>query len=145
MADIYEVLIEEHNKHRGLMGGLGETQGDEAERRRLFDLLKKELVAHANAEEQTFYAELIADSDSQEQARHSIAEHKTIDDIVEELDDMDFSSTGWLTRFKTLKDKVEHHMEEEEKDVFPVARTVLSQSKARDLVGAFEKRKAAEM
>ena len=33
---------------------------------------------------------------------------------MEELNDADMSSPGWLTRFKTLKHDYEHHMEEEE-------------------------------
>ena len=58
--NIYERLKDDHCKQRGLCGGLAKTSGDTEERRRLFTALKTEVEAHAAAEEQTLYAELIA-------------------------------------------------------------------------------------
>jgi len=80
--DIYEQLIDDHGKQKGLLAGLVSTEGDSSERRRLFDLLKVELEAHAAAEEQVFYAELMAEPDGQEKARHSVAEHQTASNFM---------------------------------------------------------------
>ena len=74
--------------------------------------------------------ELVADvrqvlTDRKDAARHSVHEHAEMDEILEELREMDMSSPGWLTRFKTLKHDYEHHMEEEEDEVFTRAKKVI--------------------
>lgn len=142
--DIYERLTEDHNKQRGLLGGVAETTGDTKERRRLFGQLKKELEAHANAEEQVFYAVLLAEPDGQEKARHSIVEHDEMNDLIAELEEMDMASGAWLNKFKELRHQAEHHVDEEEKEVFDRARKLLSDKEATDLVAKFDKRKQEE-
>lgn len=144
MTNIYEAIRADHDDHRRVLDKLDNTQGDSAERRELFATLKQEVEAHAAAEEQTFYASLIAEPDGQDKARHSISEHKEASDLIEELDEMDFSSTGWLTKFRSLKDALEHHMEEEEDEVFARARKLISESEAQKLAGEFEARKQDE-
>ena len=63
---------------------------------------------------------------------------------MEELNDMDMGSSGWLTRFKTLKHDYEHHMEEEESEVFTRAKKVVG-AEDNDAFGArFLKRKEKE-
>ena len=57
---------------------------------------------------------------------------------------MDFGSTGWLTRFKTLKERLEHHMEEEENEIFAAAKKDLSDERAQELAKIFDERKPIE-
>ena len=116
MATIYELLKKDHDKHRDLLAKLAETAGDSDERRKLWESFYCDVGAHAAAEEETFYAPLMEDEDGQPKGRHSVAEHKELDDIVQELVEMEMSSPGWLTRFKTLRERYEHHIEEEEEE-----------------------------
>ena len=143
--DIYSRLIDDHGKQRGLSGGLIRTSGDTMERRRLFDALKKEVTAHAAAEEQAFYAELIGMADGQEKARHSVSEHKEAADLLDELAKTDMASSAWLAKFKKLKKDLEHHMDEEEAEVFVLARSLVSEDRAGDLAREFDRRKDDEM
>lgn len=145
MMNIYERIVQDHDKHRELAAQIMKTEGNSEERNELWQQFKPEAVAHANAEEQTFYAELIEARKSQEQARHSVHEHKEADDLIQELDEMDMSSSGWIQKFEKLKDELEHHMDEEENDVFEIARKVISNDLANDLVDKFEKRKRSEI
>lgn len=141
---IYEVIKQDHERHRDLLARIDETSGDTAVRRRLFEEFRRELTAHANAEEQTLYAVLLENPKSQEQARHGIAEHKRGDDVLAELNDLDFDNPGWLARFRKLRHEVEHHMEEEEEDVFASARDVLDDARAIELARKFEHREQVE-
>lgn len=143
--DIYERLTQDHDEHRKLAKNIMATSGDSKERRQLWNKFKPEAVAHANAEEQTLYAALIEDPDTQEQARHSVSEHKEADDLIEELSAMDMSSAGWIQKFEKLKKELEHHMDEEERDVFIDAKEVIDSTTARNLCGEFEERKRAEL
>lgn len=141
---IYEKIEQDHGLHRDLLNKLAETEGDSEERRRLWKKFYYDVKAHAAAEEETFYSKLMEDPSGQDDARHSVAEHKEMDDIMEELQVMDFSSPGWLTRFKTLKHDYEHHMEEEEDDIFSKAREVFDNDEINAIGERFDKRKDAE-
>lgn len=142
--NIYERLKQDHQTQRGLMDKIVTTSGDTEERESLFEKFKSEATAHAAAEEETFYSTLIEKPDGQEKARHSVSEHKEADDLIQELDDMDMGSGGWLQKFKKLKDEMEHHMDEEEKEVFSLAQDLIDSNTAQQLADKFEQRKAQE-
>jgi hemerythrin-like domain-containing protein len=144
MPTIYEKLKSDHDKHRDLLAKLAETEGDSEERRELWKTFYYDVSAHAAAEEVSFYSPLMAESDGQAEGRHSVAEHKELDDMLQELNDMDMSSPGWLTRFKTMKDRYEHHIEEEEEDIFPVAKDVIGADKSGEIASEFAERKKEE-
>jgi hemerythrin superfamily protein len=144
MPTIYEKLKSDHDKHRDLLAKLAETEGDSDERRELWKVFYYDVSAHAASEEVSFYSPLMAQSDGQAEGRHSVAEHKELDDLLQELNDMDMSSPGWLTRFKTMKDRYEHHIEEEEEDIFPVAKDVIGTDKSGEIAAEFAERKKEE-
>lgn len=57
---------------------------------------------------------------------------------------MDFSSPGWLTRFKTMRERYEHHMKEEEDEIFVTARKVLGADASGEMADKFDTRKKKE-
>ena len=142
---IYEAITDDHRSHLDLLEKLSETSGDTTDRRALWNKFFYDVKAHAAAEEETFYSKLIATVDGQPDARHSVHEHQELDDIMEELNDMDMSSPGWLTRFKTLKHDYEHHMDEEEEDIFMRARDELGKDASGEIGQRFQERKAKEI
>ena len=125
MPDIYEAIKQDHDTHRTLLATLEETSGDSETRRKAWETFYRDVKAHAAAEEETFYSKLISKTWGQDAARHSVHEHQQLDDIMEELNEMDMSSPGWLQKFKTLQHDYEHHIEEEENEVFTRAREVI--------------------
>ena len=141
---IYDELKSDHEKHRDLLTRLASTEGASRERAKLWHDFYYEVGAHAAAEEEAFYGPLMEKEDGQPMGRHSVAEHKELDDIIQELEEMDFSSTGWLTRFKTLRDRYEHHIDEEEEEVFEVARKVLGPDMDGAIGARFRARKQRE-
>ena len=142
--NIYDRLEKDHERQRALADRLVATSGDSEERRELFSRFCVELEAHAAAEEQTLYAALIATSDGQDQARHSIAEHKDAADLVKELQETSMSTGAWLQKFEQLKHDVLHHLDEEENDVFPLARKLIDDSVIEKLAFEFDDRKRQE-
>lgn len=145
MSTIYETLKQDHDRHRTMLAAIAETEGDSDDRRKLWDEFFHDVSAHAAAEEETFYSKLIADEDGQPEGRHSVAEHKEVDDMMEELNEIEFSSSAWLTKFKQMRERYEHHIEEEEEDIFPVAKEVIGNDGNETIGSAFEKRKEAEI
>ena len=146
MADtkIFARLKADHDRHRKLLDQIDATKGDSPEREKLFEAFRVEVTAHAASEEMSLYATMLGKPDLREDAQHSVSEHKEIDDMLTELYEMDFGSTGWLTRFRTMKDRYLHHIEEEEEEMFPEAEEGLSEAKKKELLAIFEKEKPKE-
>ena len=144
MSDTYRMIRKDHQHHRELLDRISKTQGNFKERKKLWDAFYYDVKSHAAAEEETFYSKLMEDTHGQDDARHSVAEHQELDEIMEELNGMDLSGTGWLNRFATLKHDYKHHMEEEEKDIFAKAREVFGDQEASTFGERFGHRKAEE-
>src|SRR3546814_16865 len=92
----------------------------------------------------SLYATMLANPDLRDEAQHSVAEHKEIEDYLTELYEMDFASTGWLTRFRTMRDRYLHHIDAEEEEMFPAAEKELSDESKKALIRIFEKEKPQE-
>ncbi|SDH41952.1 hemerythrin domain-containing protein [Alloyangia pacifica] len=127
MTSIYDAIKKDHETHRALLDRIDATEGNSSERREAWETFYRDIKSHSAAEEEEFYSELMKHTWGQDAARHSVHEHAEMDEILEELNEMDMSSPGWLTRFRTLKHDYEHHMEEEEEEVFTRARKVVGE------------------
>ena len=141
---IFARLKADHDRHRKLLDRIDDTHGDSADREKLFEAFRIEVTAHAASEEMSLYATMLGKPDLREDAQHSVSEHKEIDDLLTELYEMDFASTGWLTRFRTMKHRYLHHIDEEEEEMFPEAEEGLSEAQKKELVAIFEKEKPKE-
>ncbi len=145
MTSIYDAIKQDHDMHRELLEKIANTSGDSKERQTAWHEFFYDVKSHAAAEEETFYSKLMNETWGQDAARHSVSEHKELDDLMEELNDTDMSSPGWLTKFKTLKHEYEHHMEEEEQDVFKRAKEVIGEEHNDAFGKRFEERKKEEL
>jgi hypothetical protein len=143
-AKIFDRLKADHERHRELLDRIDATHGDSDEREQLFEAFRVEVTAHAASEELSLYATMMAKPDLREDAQHSTSEHKEIDEMLTELYEMDFASTGWLTRFRTMKHRYLHHIDEEEEEMFPEAEEGLTQAQKKELIAIFEKEKPKE-
>lgn len=130
---IFEELRADHDKQRELINQVLETSGASEERDRLFLNLKKQLEDHALAEERYFYVPLMKFDATQEKARHSVAEHHELDELIEALSDAEQDSAAWLAHAKNLGHKLLHHLEEEEQEVFPNAGKILGDDEKSSL------------
>ena len=125
--NIFEALRADHETQRDLIDRLVQTEGDSEERRELFDRLKTELEAHAGAEERNFYVPLMEHDLTQDKARHSVSEHKELDDFVEQLEEYEMSGSQWLQTARELAHRLIHHLDEEEHEVFQMAGKALTE------------------
>ncbi|REG87802.1 hemerythrin domain-containing protein [Winogradskyella sediminis] len=131
--NIYEAIRNDHDIQRDLLDKLVDTSGDTKTRSDLFKALRKELTLHANAEERHFYKPLIPTDMMQDYARHGIAEHHEIDELIEALENTEMDSSAWLKVAKNLKEKVEHHLEDEEHTFFQLSGKVFDSNQKKEL------------
>ncbi|MCQ4272853.1 MULTISPECIES: hemerythrin domain-containing protein [Pseudomonas] len=131
--DIFEALRQSHDRQREFATAVIATHGDTPDRAETYQQLKSELVAHERAEERHFYIPLMEYDNGVDLSRHAISEHHEMDEMMEELEATDPSSPAWLPLAKKLKEKVFHHLEEEEHKFFQMAGKLLSEQQKTSL------------
>jgi hemerythrin-like domain-containing protein len=62
-----------------------------------------------------------------------------MDELMEKLDETEMSSPAWLTYMKQLAEKVEHHLDEEEHEVFQMAGKALTEKEKKSLATDYQK------
>ena len=144
-TQIFERLKQDHDRHRELLDKICDTSGDTEERNELFTELTKELKSHAAAEEQALYSTMLRKPPTTDETRHSVAEHHEIDEMLNDLAATDMSTGGWLLKFQQFEEKYRHHIKEEEKEVFALARQLIDDKEAEQLAKEFDERKSHEM
>lgn len=130
---VYDVLKQDHDEVKALMAQI-EACGDEETPRRnqLFNEMKERLILHSKAEEKAFYLPLMAYQQTEEEVKHGKQEHEEAETLMKELTDSSLNGAAWQQKFRTLKEMVEHHIDEEENEIFPDAEAVIdAQTKAR--------------
>ncbi len=138
MSNIFEALRADHDRQRELVSKLTDTRGEAGARPELFAELRRSLELHAAMEERHFYAPLMQHDATQDAARHGVAEHKELDDLVEALERYEMSGPKWIEVAEELEHRLEHHLAEEEREFFPVAGRVLTEEQKVGLAGAYE-------
>ncbi|WP_372762374.1 hemerythrin domain-containing protein [Pseudoalteromonas sp.] len=131
--NIFKALRADHDIQRKLVDALINTHGDTDERKTLMQQLKTQLQQHAKFEERYFYNPLMFEDLTHEKARHSVAEHHQIDELIEQLEDTEMSSPAWLVAAKKLHHLVHHHLDEEEHEVFQLAGKALTEGQKESL------------
>ena len=140
---IFKRLKQDHDMHREMLTRMTVAQ-DADDRKALFENFKVEVKAHAAAEEETLYSTMLADPELRHDGQHSVAEHKELDDLIMKMDELDPSSREWTEKLKKLSHDYLHHIEEEEKDMFPAAAEELTKKEEVALKDKFEERKPEE-
>jgi Hemerythrin HHE cation binding domain len=143
-SGIFGRLIEDHDRHRELLAAISETSGDSPERAAMFEELTYELKAHAAAEEQALWSSVLRKPETTEQGRHAVAEHKEIDDLLNELAARDMAKGSWLVRFGALKEEYLHHIREEEQELFEAVSKHLDKADRDYMESVFSRRKPVE-
>jgi hemerythrin superfamily protein len=126
-----QLLKDDHKKVKGLLAELVATTARGTKKRsQLLATIAKELRAHVQIEEEIFYPAFKAageKSDDDQMYFEALEEHRAAGELV--LPDLERTEPGsdkFSGRAKVLKELIEHHAGEEEKDMFPRARKLMS-------------------
>ncbi|MBC8029808.1 MAG: hemerythrin domain-containing protein [Pyrinomonadaceae bacterium] len=135
----FTLLKADHKKVAGILEKIdATTERGVKTREDLFTQLKSELDLHAHIEETVLYPTLEKADETREITLEAYEEHRLVKQLLGELESMDKSEEQWTARFTVLKENIEHHVEEEEGEMFKKARKVLSEEEAEDLGARLE-------
>ena len=143
--DAFELLKSDHEKVAGIMEKIdGTTERALKTREELFTQLKTELDIHAKIEETILYPVLEKADESRDITLEAFEEHRLVKQLLNELAAEAKDDEKWTAKFTVLKENVEHHVEEEEGEMFKKARKVLSKEEIEELGTRMEKAKGAQ-
>lgn len=141
-----ELLKADHDKVRGLFEQLtNTTKRAEKTRVELLEKIRLELDVHTQIEEEIFYPafkQAVGESDDEEMVFEALEEHRAAGELVlPDLLETDVTSDRFGGRAKVLKELVEHHADEEEKEMFKKARQVFDRAQLEELGAQMAERK----
>jgi iron-sulfur cluster repair protein YtfE (RIC family) len=135
----YNLLKEDHKKVSDIFKKLDSTTERALKaREELFSKLDSELEVHAAIEEQIFYPALKQAAEMRDIVLEALEEHKIVKEMLKELGSTPKDTEKWTAKLTVLKGNVEHHVEEEEDEMFKKARKVLSDEQAEQLGARME-------
>jgi hemerythrin-like domain-containing protein len=132
--DAIALLKDDHDKVKKMLAdGEETTERAEVGRTELFAKLKEEMLIHERIEEEIFYPALKEHPKAKEIVLEGFEEHHVVDEIMGELEATDVTDEQWGAKFKVMKENIEHHIEEEEGEMFKTARQVFSTDELEEL------------
>lgn len=142
-ASPFKLLKEDHKRVAKLFKEI-ESAGERAikTKQNLFDELRTELTQHMELEETEVYPVLEEQDKTKDMALEGIEEHAVCKRLIEEIGAEEAGSEVWEAKIKVLKENVEHHVDEEEEEMFPDAEKALPKEILEALGAAIEAAKA---
>jgi hemerythrin-like domain-containing protein len=141
--DAITLLKADHDKVKGILAELEPTTERAVKTRtELFAKLKSELTVHEIIEEEIFYPTLKQHPKAREIVLEGYEEHGVVDTLMGELESLSVEDETWGAKASVMIENIEHHIEEEEGDMFIKARQVFDRDELEQLGKAMEARKA---
>src|SRR5678809_358357 len=141
----FTLLKDDHEKVAGILEKIdGTTERATKGREELFTQLKKELDVHTRIEEEILYPALEEYEETRAISLEAYEEHALVKQLLEELASARKDDEQWTAKFTVLKENIEHHVEEEEGEMFQKARKVLSEDEIKDLGTRLEQAKQVQ-
>jgi iron-sulfur cluster repair protein YtfE (RIC family) len=143
--DAFTLLKNDHKTVAGLMEKIDATTERALKgREELFTQLKNELDIHAQIEETILYPVLEKADETHDISLEAYEEHKVVKRLLAELAAEPKDAEEWTAKFTVLKENVEHHVEEEEGEMFKKARKILSEEEIEELGARLEEAKVKQ-
>ena len=142
--DAIAMLKTDHDAVKRLLDQLeSTTERGVKTRSELFATIKGELTVHEIIEEEIFYPALREHPKAKDIVLEGYEEHHVVDLLMGELESLDVSDETWGAKALVMKENVEHHIEEEEGEMFDQARAVFDDAELEELGARMAERRAS--
>jgi hemerythrin-like domain-containing protein len=141
-VDAIAMLKADHDKVKDLLSDLeSTTERGVKTREELFATIKGELTVHEVIEEEIFYPALKSHPKAKHIVLEAYEEHHVVDVLMGELESLDVGDETWGAKALVMKENIEHHIEEEEGEMFEQARQVFERQELEELGERMTQRK----
>lgn len=139
--DIFDLLKADHRKVETLFSEIEKTD-DTEKLYNSFNQLYKALNVHSQAEELTFYPALRECKSTQDMLEEAEEEHVEAEELLEEIKQLSPTSSEFKNKMLELKEAVQHHVREEENEIFDQARQCMEAQELQQLEKEFQQIKS---
>jgi len=140
--DVFALLKADHERVAEMLETIDKTTERAAKgREETFTRLKADLDLHAMIEEEVFYPALEEADETRDITLEAYEEHRLVKQLLTELEQEPKNTEEWTAKFTVLKENIEHHVEEEEGEMFKKARQALSKEEIDALTQRVEQAK----
>jgi len=144
--DIFSLIKADHRVIEDIIRKLERTtEKGVLTRERLYSKLREELNKHTEAEEMVVYPRLKREALTEDIAYEAIEEHDVVKYLLTKLDALLCDRKDWTALITVLKETVERHIDEEEKELFPKMRKAFSKEALAEMADEFLKSKMGIM
>lgn len=144
--DVFKLLKQDHKELKNILKKLEKTtEKSQKARAQGFKQLIRELSVHAEVEEKLFYPRLREEEKLRETANEAYEEHHLAKVLLKELSETSPDDERWAAKISVLKEITEHHIEEEEEEMFPKAARVLGKEVSNELGKQIETAKKEQL
>jgi len=139
---IFEVIKQDHEKARYLFDKIEKSgRKQTAPLQKLFSQIEEELAIHMEGEERFFYPSLEKDEEAREKVLEAYEEHQVVKTMLGTFNSLAVDDERWGAKLSVLNEIVEHHMQEEEREVFKMARKALGKDQIQQMAVQFQQHK----
>ena len=140
--DALLLLKGDHDKVKRMLKELdATTERAEKTRTETFERLKRDLTIHESIEEEILYPPLKEFAKTKEITLEAFEDHHVVDLIVAELEATPVTDETWGAKLTVMKENLEHHIEEEEDEMFKQARQVMDHKELAELGAQMDARR----
>lgn len=143
-----ELLKQDHRQAAAMMQQLAGAdqggQGKNPQHTEIFNDLKQALTLHTQMEEQVFYPAMEEFDEAKHPIGEAYREHDQVDTLLDELSAHSPEQQEFQSKLQELRQAVEHHVEEEERDIFPLAQQLCDQQRLQEMGRQMEQMKQGQ-
>ncbi len=138
------MLTDDHRAVKKLLSELETTtERGIKTREELFARIKAALTVHETIEEEIFYPALKEHPKAKDIVLEGYEEHSVVDTLMSELSALPFDHETWGAKAKVMQENIEHHIEEEEGEMFKKARQVFDEAELEELGDRMARRRVS--
>ena len=127
-----ELLKQDHQKVKGLFQEIRKSS-DRSKQKELFDKIDTELEMHTHIEETIFYPAIGEQEKLKDMVAEALEEHQQAKELLQQLEELRADDHDFGSKLQQLMEAVEHHVEEEEGEMFPKIREVFDEDELQQL------------
>jgi hemerythrin superfamily protein len=127
-----DILKQDHQKVKGLFQEI-RKDSDRGRQKELFDKIDTELEIHTHIEETVFYPAVDEHEEFKDMIAEALEEHQEAKSLLDELEELRADNHDFGSKLQQLMEAVEHHVEEEEGEMFPKIQEVFDEDELEEL------------
>ncbi len=127
-----DILKQDHQKVKGLFQEM-RKDSDRGRQKELFDKIDTELEIHTHIEETVFYPAVDEHEEFKDMIAEALEEHQEAKLLLDELEELGADDHDFGSKLQQLMEAVEHHVEEEEGEMFPKIQEVFDEDELEEL------------